>query len=146
MYQFSSLKNFLGALQHPHQIQTEGRWVIKGKESGEPFPVMSGSVTADLTATYLRTCTVTLPALAYKGLKKLVYIPAPQGGGFSLAAPWGTEIKLYRSIIGINGEVYPMIPLGVFRLYQVRVVDTPTGLTIELDGYDRSFTVGSKRT
>ena len=142
MYQFSNLKSFLNDLQHPHKIQVVGRWVVAGVEVDSPFPISSGSVTVDLTATYLRTCSVTIPAIAYRGTEVLKYVPAPQGGGSSLATPWGTEIKLYRSIVGIGGTTYPLIPLGVFRLAQVSIVDTQDGLTISLNGYDRSYTVG----
>ena len=141
MYHFSNVGQFLDDLQYTHQIVTKAQILYKGDPVGDPVPVMSGTVTCDLTATYLRSCDVIIAPLPQRGNPRAEYVPDPYGGGSSVLTPWGHEIKLYRSIKTASGHTYPDIPLGIFRPYDVNVVDTGAGIGLEVQGYDRSFTV-----
>lgn len=90
--------------------------------------VTDGSVTIDRSATVRRH--VTLTCVDPAG----TLTPTEADG---LLAPYGTEVRPYRGILYDDGTT-EVVPLGVFRISQVQVKDSNTGLTITIEGYDRS--------
>lgn len=99
--------------------------IVSGPTVLRTLEVIGGSVTVDGKNDVRRRVSVTLsdPTLVPEDLTSLV-------------AP-GHEMKPYRGIRFTDGteEVYP---LGVFGISTTSVSDTPQGLTISVDGYDRA--------
>jgi Domain of unknown function (DUF5047) len=99
--------------------------------------VTVGSVTADRTAAYRRTCQIT--CFDPDG----TLINSATGTSSALLTPFGSGsiIRPYSGIRYSDGttEVYP---LGVFNISQVNIVEsnptTEAGLTISMTGYDPS--------
>jgi len=93
--------------------------------------VTGGTVTADKTAGFRRSCQFVVEDASYT--------LAPHDLGSPLA-PNGNEVQLYRGIQYSDGTT-ELVSLGIFGISQIDVEDTSTGLTITVSGYDRSRTV-----
>lgn len=60
-----------------------------------------------------------------------------------LLAPYGNEIRVHRGFQLPGGD--ELAPLGVFRITRSNVRSGPDGVTIEVDGWDRSRRVSRNR-
>lgn len=91
--------------------------------------ITKGSVTVDVNNAIRRTC-------------KLDFVDrtgalTPATASDLLSPLTGNELKLYRGITYPTGGA-ELIPLGVFGISKVDVNDTPAGVTIAIEGYDRA--------
>lgn len=105
--------------------------VVEPDGTETSLEVLDGQVDIDRTRDVRRSCTVTLAD--------------PDGtltpdDATDLLAPFGNELRLERGIVLADGSV-ELVPLGVFRLTDMRIVDGPDGVTITLAGFDRSLVV-----
>lgn len=101
--------------------------------TSDQLPLVTGSVTVDVSNNYRRACNVTLADPTG------VWAPPPQSRDAPLM-PYGNEIALYRSIAG-----FPTVPLGVFQITKVQIDDAPEGQTITVTGNDRSYHVAIQK-
>ncbi|MGW6257615.1 DUF5047 domain-containing protein [Streptomyces sp. NPDC055085] len=95
------------------------------------FTTTDGSVQADRTAAVRRRISAT--GVDFTGQ----YTPE---GLESALAPGGSEIRAFRGVIYANGSV-EVVSLGVFRISSVTVADGAQGLTLQAEGYDRSWQI-----
>lgn len=117
---------FLAALKQSHTIVTRADVVSAGTILGT-LDILGGSVTVDSKSEVRRRATVSLADPAG------TLVPNDLT---SLVAP-GHELILYRGI-KLNTGVSELFPLGVFGISSTNVSDSPTGLTIAVDAYDRA--------
>lgn len=109
-----------------------------------PSIVVDGYVTADKTATYRRTCNITIidPTQAY--LPRFDCIPTDQPSDYF--CPFGRHIRLWRGVQYPDGTK-EMVCLGIFRIVEVTITDDPKsgGFKYTVSGYDISRTVGRNK-
>lgn len=118
---------FLAALQRSHTIVTRADVVSTSGVVLGTLEIQSGGVTVDGKAEVRRRATVSLADPTG------TLVP---GDLNSLVAP-GHELILYRGI-KFNTGVSELFPLGVFGISSTNISDTPAGLTISVDAYDRA--------
>ena len=127
---------FLAALRTSH-TRTARAEVWSGGQRAAELDVIDGQVTVDGKAAIRRSCTVELsdPTGDY----------TPEGLE-SLLAPNGNELRLFRgvSVDGVT-PVEEEVPLGVFVLSDVAVVETAQGVRVLAEGFDRSRKVQRAR-
>lgn len=99
--------------------------------------IESGIVQISTASAIRRTCTVNL--ITNRTSDNLV--PDNQ---FDLLTPFGNELHLFRGIKFDDGST-EYIPLGVFVITEVNVSDTNDGVTIEVNGEDRSLIVSRNK-
>lgn len=120
------------ALKKSHVVTTKAE-ILRGgaiiENTDKLLRVIGGSVSVDGSASVLRTCRVSI--VDPTGLL------VPNSPTDTLS-PYGNEIKLYR---GIGSELKS---LGIFRFEGVDVRNEG-GITIELEGFDRSSTIQEAR-
>jgi hypothetical protein len=105
-----------------------------------PVPVISGSVTADITQQFYRSFDIQVADPTGQLTITLNNVVQALQPGTKPIDPYGMEIALYRGLVG-----WPLIPIGIFRITKVTVVDQPTTFHLEITGYDRSYTVAQQR-
>jgi hypothetical protein len=76
-----------------------------------------------------RRCTLTLPD------HNMTLVP--EIGQVGLLSPYGSELRMYRGLLLDDGSEVS-IPLGIFRISEVRVVDSGGGVNLTVTGYDRA--------
>jgi len=133
---------FLAAVQSSHRVatlvqvqDTTGKLLVDG--ATQRLTVIDGSVSVDRAASIRRQCSVTLADPT--GLW------TPASAGDPLSPFTGNELKLSRGVSYDDGT-QELIPLGVFRISQVAMVDSGAGFTLAITGYDRSRTVQRSAT
>jgi len=95
--------------------------------------ISEGSVSVNSSSAVRRTCEVTVVT----GRETTNLVP---DNDFDLLTPFGNELRLYRGVQYEDGtEEY--VPLGVFVITQVAIMDTNEGVTIKLAGEDRSIRI-----
>ena len=100
--------------------------------------VVGGSVTVDATATTRRTCQLTIQSLGVDGdMAKWGYSLVPETVGDLLHPATGNELYIYRGFAYPDGT-HDLAALGVFRMTKPAVQDTGDGVTITVNGFDRS--------
>jgi len=124
----------MAALRESHQV-FEYVDIITNAHQTIRLHVTTGTVTADRSAQFRRTATLT----CFDPDGTLV----PQDAKAALT-PFGTEMRPYKGIVYTDGttEVYP---LGVYRLSEVDIVEAnplnATRISINITAYDRSRTI-----
>lgn len=98
------------------------------------LPVTGGEVTVDVTSAIRRRCKVTLADPLG------TWTPSVSTDALT---PYGNELRLYRGVTYNNGTT-EMVPLGVFGLSVIEISDL-AGVTLSLDGFDRSRKVARAR-
>lgn len=97
----------------------------------------SGKVSVNVSSAVRRTCSVHLStSVATSDL-----VP---DNDFDLLAPFGNELRLYRGIEFTDGTV-EYIPLGVFVMTNVKIQDTIDGVSISIEGEDRSILISRNK-
>lgn len=64
--------------------------------------------------------------------------------GFDYLAPFGNQLRLYRGIQYTNGT-QEYVPLGVFVITDVKVTDTNDGVSMVINGEDKSIIVSRNK-
>lgn len=90
-----------------------------------------GSVTVSVNSGVRRTCDIGL--ITDRTVNNLV-----PDNGFDTLAPFGNELRLYRGVKFDDGLI-EYVPLGVFVITDVRISDTNDGVSISINGEDRSL-------
>jgi len=91
---------------------------------------ISGEVSIDNRRSIRRECT--LEFIDKNGTL------VPQNNISSVLLPYNREVKIYRGIVFADGTE-ELVPLGVFVITSVDVVDTTQGIKISIKGSDRSL-------
>lgn len=117
---------FLEVLRGSHRMAARARLVEPGqygvKPTGEEIPIVSGSVTLDITAKIRTTLDMTT-AHAW---------PEDASSGLT---PYGNEVFVERGIV-YGDETTEWVSQGYFRLYSVKQQDAPAG-SIRITAKDR---------
>jgi hypothetical protein len=119
---------FTAAITGSYTLATEAV-IIDTNGDETTVPIVDGTVTLDQTAAVRGRCDV---ALTDDGTLDLV----PDSAS-SLLAPYGNEIRLGRGITYPDGTT-ELVGLGVFRIQDAQIDDTPDGLQIRISGLDRA--------
>lgn len=97
----------------------------------------SGSVKVSVSSAVRRTCEVRL--ITDRTTANLV-----PDNGFDTLAPFGNELKLYRGVQFADGTT-EYVPLGVFVMTQVSIQDSNDGVSISINGEDRSIIISRNK-
>jgi hypothetical protein len=129
---YSSSAAFKAAVRTDHIVISKAEvWATDQKL--REIDISDGSVSVDSGSAVRRTCEVTL--ITDRETTNLV-----PDNDFDLLTPFGNELRLYRGVQYQDGtEEY--VPLGVFVITQVAISDTNDGVTIKLEGEDRSIRI-----
>lgn len=119
---------FTGAILESHQLAVTAT-VIDTNGNETPVDIIDGTVTLDQTAAVRGRCDLTL---VDDGTLDLVPDTAT-----SLLVPYGNEIRVSRGITYPDGTS-ELVSLGLFRIQDAQVDDTPAGLQIRIAGLDRA--------
>lgn len=95
--------------------------------------VASGKVTISADSSARRTCTVSL----FSDRTDNNLVP---DNDFDAITPFGNELRLYRGVEFDDGT-REFVPLGIFVITDVDITDSNEGVTIKVDGIDRSLIV-----
>lgn len=125
---------FQAALLKSHTIVTRAEILYEGSVVRVLDEVIGGTVNVEATAAVRRRCSVRI----VDSTGDLV----PTGTADDLY-PNGSEIRLYRGVRLSTGD--ELVPLGTFRIGRTKVIDTPGGLVIDVNGYDRARSVQRNR-
>lgn len=128
MYPVSSA--FLERIRYSHQapIRVE---VWDPYEKLIELPVIEGSVNVDSRRDVRRICSIRV--VDYTGTL------TPQTA-FDALTPFGHELRIYRGVVLDNGT-QEMVPLGIFVITAVNIQDSTDGVTIGIEGSDRSLKI-----
>lgn len=121
-------QRLIAALRLPHRLATEAR-ILQDGDLVTALDVADGSVTLDQTAAIRGRCDVTLADDGTLGL-------VPDSATHPLA-PYGNEIQLLRGV-AFPDQTSELVSLGIFRLEDVEIVTSATGLAIRVVGLDRA--------
>jgi hypothetical protein len=99
--------------------------------------VSSGSVNVSSSNAVRRTCNLEL--VTDRTSNSLV--PDNQ---FDLLTPFGNELRLFRGVQYYDGT-QEYVPLGVFVITSVEIKDTNDGVSISLNGVDRSIKISRNK-
>lgn len=121
--------SFKAALRSSHRITTSAELWTGGSASAASelvttLEVIDGGVTVDRAAACRRACSLTL--LDRDG----TLTPSTLADAL---APNGAEVHVYRGVLGEQD-----VPQGIFGIDDVDIGDTPQGLTLSLQGFDRA--------
>lgn len=97
----------------------------------------SGSVNVSANSSVRRTCDVHLTT--DRTTANLV-----PSNGFDTLAPFGNELKLYRGVQFADGSS-EYVPLGVFVMTDLAVQDTNDGVSLSINGEDRSIIISRNK-
>jgi hypothetical protein len=119
---------FAAEIVQSHVLATRAT-VIDGDGVETALPIVEGSVTLDQRASVRGRCDLTLVDDGTCGL-----VPtAPT----DLLAPYGNEIRVERGVAYPDGTS-ELVSLGVFRIEDSEVEETPGSLVIRIAGRDRA--------
>lgn len=107
--------------------------VWSGDRKLQEIQVANGRVTISADSSARRTCSVTL--ITDRTSTNLV-----PDNDFDVLTPFGHELHLYRGIEFTNGT-REFVPLGIFVMTDVNIVDSNEGVSISVEGIDRSLIV-----
>lgn len=116
------------AIAHSHRLAVEATLLDQGDET-DLGTVLDGSVTLDAKAATRGRLDLTLAADSASGL-----VPSDPSDPL---APYGSEISVARGIEYPEGDS-ELIPLGVYRIEDVEVLDAGDNLALRVVGLDRS--------
>ena len=136
---YSVSDRFLAAIRKSHTVVTEADVYQGGDLVTQGIPVISGSVTDDSQAIIRRRVSLALAADA-SVLDALTSV-VPSGGGLW---PLGNEIHV-RSGIRFQDDTTELVPVGVFRISRPFIQENADGVTVSIDGFDRSRAVSRAR-
>lgn len=129
---------FLAALEGSHTVIHRAE-LYKGNDLiMDDVPIIGGTVTDDSQAVIRRRASVAL-APEDRVLAALASLVPSDGGLW----PTGNEMRVYSGIRLVTGD--ELVSLGVFRISKPTAVETSDGITITIDGYDRSRSVSRAR-
>lgn len=132
MYPVSDL--FKAELKHSHKIATKVEVYNNGALVQE-LNVIGGQVNASDDAAIRRRCKFTVVD------RDGSLVPTSAD---SLLAPYGNEVRMYRGL-GMPENTEELVPLGIFNISAVQVVDTGEGVKIFVEGFDRARKVQRNR-
>lgn len=128
---------FFASLRKSHTVFARAE-VFRRNTQLADLPIISGSVTIDKTANFRRRVTLDIEASS-------VELPGPDFDNSPLW-PVGYEIKVW------SGQVFPLnyqrreeVPMGVFRISRPKISRTPEGISLSVEGFDRSRAVSHNR-
>lgn len=126
---YTATAKFRAAIVQAHTVDAEAEiWTSDQKLIS--LPIESGSVSVSAKNATRRTCEVTLMT----DRTSTNYVPSTN---FDYITPFGNELRLFRGILYTDGtDEY--IPLGVFVITDVAITDSADGVTIKVQGEDRS--------
>lgn len=128
MYPVSA--RFRTAIAQPHRLATLVEILQNGVPVGDPIPsTVDATVTLDANAQTRARLDITLADDGTLGL-----IPTSASDRL---APYGNEVRIWRGLTYPDGDT-ELVPLGVFRLDDIDIDDTETGLPIKIAAPDRS--------
>lgn len=122
---------FREALPASHQSVSRAE-VIQAGVVIATLPITDGSVTLDSRAASRGRMDIQMVDDGTLGL-----VPTD---ALSLLAPYGNQVKVSRGIVDPDG-VEDLYSLGVFRIDNAKVDDSPTGLLVSIGGLDQSAVV-----
>ena len=128
--------SFRAAVRQSHKVVSRVDILSEGEQIGTLFPV-DGSVSADSRRTVRRT--MTMSAVDEDGT-----LTPTQGARIGLLTPYGTELAVYRGVEYVDGT-QELVPVGVFVLTEVSVLEDGEGQRISLQGSDRSIRVSRNK-
>lgn len=124
-------QRFLDAVQNGNATQVVRADVaLRNRVIESDIPVLSGSISLDSTADIRRRMSMTIEA-------ERSWIPSDPG---DLLFPVGNEIAV-RGGFRYDDGTEELKPCGVFRISRPVVTDGSEGVTLSIDGYDRSRAV-----
>lgn len=103
----------------------------------QTLDISEGSVTVSTTNSIRRTCSLKL--LSDRTNNAIV-----PDSGFDALSPFGNELRVYRGVQFDDGT-QEYVPLGIFRIVDVDITDTNDGVSIEVEGEDRSIIVSRNK-
>lgn len=118
---------FKTALIESHQIVTRAE-VLDDNLVVAILDIHDGQVVADANQAIRRRANVTLT--------DATGTMTPSDATSLLSPITGNELRLSRGISLAASDEF--VPLGIFRISSCEIVDTPTGLKIQIDAYDRA--------
>lgn len=126
---YTATAKFRAAIVTQHTVDAEAEiWTSDQKLIS--LPIESGTVSVSTKNATRRTCEVQL--LTDRTSNNLV-----PSTNFDYITPFGNELRLFRGILYTDGtDEY--IPLGVFVITDVAIADSAEGVTIKVQGEDRS--------
>lgn len=127
-------EEFKEAVWQDHEVITKMEILVNGIAVREVTEIVDGSITADISNSVRRRCTVTVIDVDGD------LTPTDPS---DLLAPYGNEVKLYRGIMLPGGPEY--VPQGVFRIGRVNKSGGGADRKINFEGYDRSRAVSKYR-
>lgn len=98
-------------------------------------PVMNGRITADRASDIRRRVSITVSAANNSAM-----VPPSTGG--SGVGVYGDELSVAAGWINPATNAPELVPLGVFVIETVDVVDTGVDLAVTITGYDRAYSIG----
>ena len=135
---FAVTDAFKAALVKSHTIETKAEVLRNGAVTLTLDAQIRGTVSVNKNALIRRQCSVVIAD------RTGALVPASDTDPLTV---YGNELRLWRGIEGVPASTtYDLVPLGTFRINDVRVIDTDeAGLTIEVDGLDRADAVSRAR-
>jgi hypothetical protein len=127
---------FKAAVMQSHRIASLVEVLQDGAVISQLATVTGGSVTLDAKAQSRGRVDITLVDDGTLGL-----VPDAPG---DLLAPYGREVRVWRGI-RYPDNTSELVSLGVFRIDDTTINDTPGGLEIQVAGADRSARVSDAR-
>lgn len=129
---------FLAALRKSHTVTSRVE-LWSGTDLLDELVVLSGNVQEDNSALIRRRCGLNLVPTK----ETLAHLTAgvPSNGGLW---PLGNEVRLFSGIKFRNGTVEE-VPMGVYRIARPKVSKTVEGITVSVEGFDRSRSVSRNR-
>jgi hypothetical protein len=131
MYPVSDEFKTLIRKSHTSKVKVEIYDIANGTIISEAQPV-SGEVTIDSRRSTRRQC-----SLEFVDTDNTLI---PTNNTSSILLPYNRELKVYRGVVFADGTE-ELVPLGVFVLTSVEIVDAPNGVRITVSGSDRSLRV-----
>lgn len=126
---YPTSNEFQSTIIDDHRSVVKCELLVDDVNTTEITDIVDGIVTLDSTAAIRGSCQVTL----VDSDGRLTPTEATD-----LLMPYGNEIKLSRGVkLRVSGDE-EFVPLGIFLITRTTISETPEGLVIQLDGYDRA--------
>jgi hypothetical protein len=133
---YASSAAFKSAIATDHVVVSKAE-VWAGDQKLQEINVKSGTVTISSSAAVRRTCNLEL--VTNRTSTNLV-----PDNDFDLLTPFGNELRLYRGVEYPSGT-REYVPLGVFVITSVEIKDTNDGVSISMEGIDRSIRISRNK-
>jgi hypothetical protein len=133
---YPSSAAFKAAVRTDHIVIAKAE-VWASDQKLQEINISEGSVSVNSSSAVRRTCEVTL--VTGRELASLV-----PDNDFDLLTPFGNELRLFRGVQYYDGT-QEYVPLGVFVITSVEIKDTNEGVSISLEGVDRSIKISRNK-